>query len=59
MVTKVEKIICTPGCLCCACVCRNENINKKFNDEVMCYQEDEKCVKIVNLDYELVEDCDD
>lgn len=52
---SLKKMVCHSGCLCCACIHKNENINKKFYDTVMCYQEKDKCVKITPTEYILKE----
>lgn len=45
----MKKMVCHSGCLCCVCKYQNENINKKFYDIVVCYQEEDKCVEIVPM----------
>lgn len=55
----MTKIICNPGCLCCACEHQNQNIRKPFNKTVMCYQENGQCVKVVKMEYVMREVEDD
>ena len=46
----IEEIICNPGCLCCVCEFENKDFKKKFNDTVICYQRDGKCIYIEVLE---------
>ena len=47
----MTKVVCNNNCVCCICGSQNENIRKPFNETVMCYQENGKCVKIVKMEF--------
>lgn len=42
----IKQILCEQGCLCCICKYQNKSINKKYNETVLCKQQNGKCIDI-------------